>query len=210
MNETTFIFKQHSAGRVGHRERLAEKQCVHSTILQGGSSEEEFTSTAGSSRKEPPPLRRWNLPHFHFQQFCIQLIQQSGPADVDGSTPAQINHGKGARTGCHTRSSFKLYRTNCWGHADPFRSTPALRPLIRTRNEYRLRARPTDDVDPSSTDRFLKKLLLLSSLLFLVFFSSAPSLRCSFRFSSALLILPFSSENSFHPRNRSRYAWRWP
>ena len=58
---------------------------------------------------------------------------------------------------------------------------------IWTRNEYRLRARPTDDVDPSATDRFLKKLLLLSSfLLFLVFFSSAPSLRCSFRFSSAL------------------------
>ena len=58
MNETTFIFIQHSADRVGHRERLAEKQCVYSTILQGGSSEEEFTSTAGSYRKEPPPLRR--------------------------------------------------------------------------------------------------------------------------------------------------------
>ena len=105
VNETTFIFIQHSADRVGHREQLAEKQCVHSTILQGGSIEEEFTSTAGSSRKEPPPLRRWNLPHFRFQQFCIQLIQQSGPADVDGSTPVQINHGKGARTGCQTRSS---------------------------------------------------------------------------------------------------------
>ena len=41
---------------------------------------------------------RWDLPHCHFQQFCIQLIQQSGPADVNGSTPAhgQINHGKGA------------------------------------------------------------------------------------------------------------------
>ena len=56
----TFIFIQHSADREGHRERLAEKQGVHSTVLQGGSSEEEseFTSTAGSSRKEPPPLHR--------------------------------------------------------------------------------------------------------------------------------------------------------
>ena len=86
MNVMTFI--QHSADREGHRERLAEKQGVHSTVLQGGSSEEEFTSTASSSRKEPPPLRRCDLPHFHFQQFCIQLIQQSGLADVDGSTPA--------------------------------------------------------------------------------------------------------------------------
>ena len=58
MNVMTFIFIQHSAYREGHRERLVEKQGVHSAVLQGGSSEEEFTSTAGSSRKEPPPLRR--------------------------------------------------------------------------------------------------------------------------------------------------------
>ena len=58
MNVMTFIGIQHSADREGHRERLAEKQGVHSTVLQGGSSEEEFTSTTGSSRKELPPLRR--------------------------------------------------------------------------------------------------------------------------------------------------------
>ena len=44
MNVMTFIFIQHSADREGHRELLAEKQGVHSTVLQGGSSEEEFTS----------------------------------------------------------------------------------------------------------------------------------------------------------------------
>ena len=39
--------------------------------------------------KKPRPLRRLDLPDFHFQQFCIQFIriQQSGPADVDSSTP---------------------------------------------------------------------------------------------------------------------------
>ena len=54
----TFNFKQHSADGKGHRERLAEKQGVHSIVLQGGSSEEEFMSIAGPSGKEPPPLRR--------------------------------------------------------------------------------------------------------------------------------------------------------
>ena len=58
MKVMAFIFIQHSADKEEHRERLAEKQGVHSTVLQGGSSEEEFTSTAGSSRKEPPPPRR--------------------------------------------------------------------------------------------------------------------------------------------------------
>ena len=49
MDVMTFIFIRHSADREGHRERLAEKQGVHSTVLQGGSSEEAFfwfTSTA--------------------------------------------------------------------------------------------------------------------------------------------------------------------
>ena len=77
----------------------------YSTVFQGRRSEEEFTSTAGSDqgRRSEENVNhlhcgRWDLPHFHFQQFCIQLIQQSGPADVNGSTPAhgQINHGKGA------------------------------------------------------------------------------------------------------------------
>ena len=57
MSVMTFIL-QHSADGEGHRERLAEKQGVHSTVFLGRSGEEEFTPTAGSSRKEPPPLRR--------------------------------------------------------------------------------------------------------------------------------------------------------
>ena len=58
MNVMTFTFIQDSADEEGLGERLAEKQDVHSTVLQGGSSEDDFTSTAGPSGKEPPPLCR--------------------------------------------------------------------------------------------------------------------------------------------------------
>ena len=67
----TIIFKQHSADGEG----LAEKLGVLSNGLQGWSSKKEITSTAGPSRKETPPLRCWDdLPHFHFQQCCDQLL----------------------------------------------------------------------------------------------------------------------------------------
>ena len=89
------------------------------------------------SRKKPRPLRRLDLPDCHFQQFCIQFIriQQSGPADVDSSTPARPNR---PRKRCHYRTLYaKKYvtrvrvpkRTNCWGHAHPVTSTPALQQL---------------------------------------------------------------------------------
>ena len=50
---------------------------------------------------------------------------------------------------------------------------------------------------PSTTDSFLKKVLLSSFFSFSRFFSSAPCLGCSCRFSSALLILPFCQKIHF-------------
>ena len=130
VNMMTFIFIQHIADGEGQMERLIEKQGVHSTVLQGGSSEEEFTSTAQVLLRRNHPRFVVETYHtFTFSSFVFSLYNSQAQleADVDGSTPAQINHGKGARTGCHTCSSPK--RTNCWGHADPVTSTPAFQPL---------------------------------------------------------------------------------
>ena len=94
---------------------------------------------------------------------------------------------------CSTRSgpqADKLLRSRPSSHVDARPSTtkilgPRPNPLARLPCIYR----------PSATDSFLKKgsssFLLFS---FSLFFSSAPSLRCSFRFSSALLILPLSGK----------------
>ena len=117
VNVMTFIFIQHSADAEGHREqreRLTEKQGVHSTVLQGRSSEEEFTSTAQVLLGKNHLLFVVETYHtFTFSSFVFSLYNSQAQleADVDGSTPAQINHGKGARTRCHTCSSHK--RANC-------------------------------------------------------------------------------------------------
>ena len=121
-------------------------------------------------------------------------IQQSGPADVDGSTPAQINHGNGARTGCHTRSgplADKLLRSRPSSHVDARRSTiKILGPGPNAGHALALR--------PSATNSFLKKVFFFPPFLpYLVFFSSAPSLRCTFCFSFALLILPICQKIHF-------------
>ena len=113
----TFIFIQHSAdgeGHRDHRERLTEKQGVQSTVLQGGRSEEEFTSTAQVLLGKNHLLFVVETYHtFTFSSFVFSLYNSQAQleADVDGSTPTQINHGKGVRTGCRTCSS--LERTNC-------------------------------------------------------------------------------------------------
>ena len=117
VNVLTLIFIQHSADGEGHREhreRLTEKQVVRSTVLQGGSSEEEFTSTAQVLLRKNHLLFVVETYHtFTFSSFVFSLYNSQAQleADVDGSTPAQFNHGKGARTGCHTCSSLK--RTDC-------------------------------------------------------------------------------------------------
>ena len=87
VNAMTFILIQHSADSEGHRERLAEKQGVHSTVLQGGSSEEEFTSTAGPSRKEPPPLRRSDQPVFTFRSFVFSLYNSQAQSMATAQCP---------------------------------------------------------------------------------------------------------------------------
>ena len=87
------------------------------------------------------------------------------------------------------------------------RSGPQADKLVRSRPSSHVGARPSTTkvlgpgpnplhACPASIDRVppivsLKKVRLLSSFFLFSFFSSAPSLRCSFRFSSALLILPF-------------------
>ena len=177
VGEMTFIFKQHSEGqrwKVG-----SERQCVHSTVLQGRSSEGDFTSTASPPWKEPPPLHRWGQPHFHFQQFCIQLIhiQQSGPAHVDGLTPAQINHWKGARNG-YTSHVFvpqadKLPRSRPSGHVD---GHPCNHKNITTRTECRLCARPR----PECCRKFPKNSSFLLLFPFSYSFLHLPCLRWFF------------------------------
>ena len=83
-----FIFKQHCEWGTG-REIGREKQCVHSSVLQDGSSEKGFTSTASPPRKEPrtPPLRRWGKPHFHFSSFVFSLHNVRARLDARPNQP---------------------------------------------------------------------------------------------------------------------------
>ena len=105
VNVMTFIFIQHSTdgeGQREHRERLTKKQGVHSTVLQGGRSEEEFTSTVQVFLGKNHLLFVVEAYHtFTFSSFVFSVYNSQAQldADVDGSTPAQIKHGKGARTG---------------------------------------------------------------------------------------------------------------
>ena len=123
----------------------------YSTVFQGRRSEEEFTSTAGSSRKEPPPLRSLRP-----TTFSLSAVLYSAYTTVRPSRCQRLNARpwpNQPRKRCHAPGQ-DVTRVRPSMHSSSGRTAEVTliqsgrRPLfnhkiIRTRTEYRLRARST-------------------------------------------------------------------
>ena len=125
----------------------------YSTVFQGRRSEEEFTSTAGSSRKEPPPLRSLRP-----TTFSLSAVLYSAYTTVRPSRCQRLNARpwpNQPRKRCRAPGQDVIVtRVRPSMHSFSGRTSEVTliqsgrRPLfnhkiIRTRTEYRLRARST-------------------------------------------------------------------